>query len=1276
MKIKKILLSFVLVFTLLACVSCKKDNDNKEEFKPTAISTVLTTYKNNQSTKVEGVVYGVVKNGFYVSDSNDAGIFVVMGDNWNANVAIGDKVQITGEFSINKTFNQIKNVKSVKKVSSNNAITLTPAELTVDQVNSIDPSQKTGSHGKIVSMVVAVESNFSGSLVLKDDQGKTVLVYDNSNSELSTYQGKRITVKVITHRYDDSAKCWIVSFAGTSADIVETPLTFNDVVAKAREHIESVVPQNIYGALSLPSGHPILSYVKYEWTVSANDYVKIEDSKVIVVLDEVDHTVTFTVTISNGTESSTIDYQITSKAIVEQDLSTILNNPPLVNMSTISTRGIVVAITRNQSTSLRSFVIQDPNTKETIVVDFTNNDDEFIKNTSDLFKSVKLGDLIKVTGQLDNGERRSIENVSGLEVKSSGNPVVHDVENAYVLSDQASYENLGNNYRDYVGQLIKVVNPYLNYSTSSTPSDTNWVRFGYDTTSGNSGFGVKGDSHIFAFLIAAQNESLGSDSWHTNYAIPFINDPNGAKQFFVTYYIYFVYYEGSTYMQFIIPSTECIEVVGAEKINLELSEAVPAYIDSAISSSLELPTEHNIAGAITWESSNETVLSSTGVVGTVSEATVVTLTAKYTFAGEEQSISFTLTVLPQEAQTVTEVLGYEEELYVKVNGIVVSYVSDGNTVESRNGVLVLDRETGKTVLLTNLTAFGGTMGNYVDQEGASIEVGDEIVAIGKYALDSASIGDGPVQEGRNFVEVYPSTVLKVVAKDVEFDYHLENAVTISSKAELQAFTDNVQYGTVIKLVGTKDNPIWIGGSSSSMPVNFKVFFTEGGKPSNAASDAKFNGTIYALKSNVVAYTLGDSWFNDLFGITDAFVAPKDSNSGVALVGEMYVAVAFRTKTYFQMCAVAGDQWNLTRTGSLEEVQTYLAKRVPGSVENGVQDFTLPTKSVYTTGEITWVSSNPSVFDVNTMTATAALVDTEVTLTATFVLAGEEQVATVKVTVLGLGEPELVQIASLLANASADSVQKTEGIVVSYHSDGNTSGNLRGIILMDPVSKDLLLVDGVQKYTPEEVTFAHGTYYASNGTALQIGDKVEIMAIYQIDGTRKSLLIGEESYINILSNGNEVSFGEAKVTVSNNEEMINFAANLQVGVLVKFVGTEENPFCFGGSSTTASKINYKFFYNKEAAKNDDVKYAVTHGSVAGTSLTFSFKGQVNVPTLGDNWWETYFGLPAAFVGPSDTVPPYTYSGTIYAVVSAVTSTYVQMSFIGVENINSTNVTPAE
>ena len=93
--------------------SCKKD-PKPEPFTPTAIATVLQEATNNQDVKVEGVVYGVIKNGFYIADSELGRVFVVMGSSWTPNVEVGDKVNSKRNSAILQTSLKSKTLKKLK----------------------------------------------------------------------------------------------------------------------------------------------------------------------------------------------------------------------------------------------------------------------------------------------------------------------------------------------------------------------------------------------------------------------------------------------------------------------------------------------------------------------------------------------------------------------------------------------------------------------------------------------------------------------------------------------------------------------------------------------------------------------------------------------------------------------------------------------------------------------------------------------------------------------------------------------------------------------------------------------------------------------------------------------------------------------------------------------------------------------------------------------------------------------------------------------------------
>ncbi|HKM29633.1 MAG TPA: immunoglobulin-like domain-containing protein, partial [Bacilli bacterium] len=594
----------------------------------------------------------------------------------------------------------------------------------------------------------------------------------------------------------------------------------------------------------------------------------------------------------------TVNYVITSKAIVERSVAELFTDKPQVEMSVVIVRGIVVGIARNQSESLRSFIIKDKIGLQTITVDFGKSEDGFIVNTSEEYKAIECGDEILVTGKFRIASRTTVMDVTSLQVASKDNPYAHDYQNALVLDGPEGYLDFANNYDTYANKLVKFVNPFMNYSTSSTPASTNWVRLGYNANIGDAGHGEGTNIHYFAFLIAAQNETLGGDTWHTMYNIPFYNA--GAQQFGVTIYAYALYVS-DTYMAFVIPDWDCYQVSGVDAIGIALSKALPVTIESG---TVDLIRTHELVeGDITWSSSHENIINSqTGKVTETNESKEITLTASFKYQGVDYVREYKVTVLKAEAMSITDLLASgTDSQAVKVSGVIAGYVSDGNTVVTRLGVLILDNATGKTVMVNGISSLGGVYGAYTDSAGNPLAIGDEILVLGTYYLNTPAIGTGPEQTGRMYIEVTADNTVTLLGKAASINF--QNALVVSNNAEMQALADNLVYGTLIKLVGTEENPLFLGGSSSKLPFNIKLFFNKEAIDNNGT---KYNGKTFSLKSDTNEANAGAEWYNAMLGVPTAFVGPSATVPAIAITGDLYVVLGYTTSTYFQMSIVNAE----------------------------------------------------------------------------------------------------------------------------------------------------------------------------------------------------------------------------------------------------------------------------------------------------------------------------------------------------------------------------------
>ena len=990
---KKTLL--LLVFAMMFCFvgfACGKTEVPDDKTDTKAIVDVLKDGKNNDEIVVEGVVYGVLSNGFYVADSADGKIFVVMGDNWTATCKVGDKVTITGKFGYVSNFPQIKNVTDVKVVSSGNESPVKAKDGTISEILALDKTARTGVYGNVYKVTATIYKNAANIVTLKDDNNAECNFNSKSNlGVLNEFINKRVSLNVIVHNFTET---WNVSFAGSASDITSQAISFETLKEAALAHINEVVPKAIYGRLTLPSGHPDLTYLTYTWSVENNAYITISDNKATVNVDETNHEVTLKVTISDGERSETVDYKITSKAIEERSVEDLFNGELAINYSTVKVRGIGIGKSRNQSLSIRSLIVKDMTTNAITTFDFgpSNTNSNVILHSDDLYKNVVAGDEVLVMGELRNGEddRTCVTNITSLTVVSHDNAWAHDFENAYVLNTQESYDELGQNVKKYENKLVKFDNPYVCFSTTSTPADTNWFILSHSSDVGSRKYGNAGKQRSFAFLLACVDENLGGTTWRDSFDIPFFNQESA--QLDLTIYAYAMYVSDS-YLAFIIPDQSCFIASSKMQVELALSKDIPASVEGG---TITLATTHELVdGAITWSSDNAAIDVATGEVKEVAVSTTVTLTATYKIGEETYTSTFKVEVLAAAPMSVSEVLALTEDKKVKVEGIIVAYVSDGNTQAQRMGVLIMDPTTKDLVIVDGLSNLGGEYGAYKDSEGTLLKVGDMITVNATYHLDSAQIGtSGPAQTGRHHVEVSSSDVVVRTAENKEIVYG-DPALTIDSNAKMEELATNIKdyFGKLIKIVGTKEAPIYLGGSSSSLPFNIKVFMT------NATDNngTKYGPYAFVLKSDVNAPNGGsEDWYKTLFGFEGAFIGPNTTQPAIPWVGTLYVVVAYNTSTYYQMSIVNYENCIGAQDNGPETIAAYLTAGLPKTIESG--DFTVELPTSYEGVEsISWATES-ELIDLTNKKVGYVDEDTEVTITGTYVVEGTSYTATYKVTI--------------------------------------------------------------------------------------------------------------------------------------------------------------------------------------------------------------------------------------------------------------------------------------
>ena len=453
-------------------------------------------------------------------------------------------------------------------------------------------------------------------------------------------------------------------------------------------------------------------------------------------------------------------------------------------------------------------------------------------------------------------------------------------------------------------------------------------------------------------------------------------------------------YVSDSYLAFIVPDQSCFIASSKMQVELALSKDVPTSVEGG---TITLAKTHElVTGEIAWTSDNEAIDVATGEVKEVAVSTTVTLTATYKIGEETYTSTFKVEVLAATPMSVSEVLALTEDKKVKVQGIIVAYVSDGNTQAQRMGVLLMDPTTKDLVMVDGLSNLGGSYGAYKDSEGTDLKVGDMIVVNATYHLDSAQIGtSGPAQTGRHHVEVTSSDTVVRTAENQEIVYG-EPAIVIDSNEDMLDVATNIKdyFGKLIKIVGTKEAPIYIGGSSNSAPFNIKVFMT------NATNNdgTKYGGYTFVLKSDVNAPNGGaDDWYTTLFGIEGPFVCPNATNPSIAWVGTLYVVVGYNTSSYFQMSVVNYENCEGSQFLSPEMIGEHLILGLPAKVKSGEWTVELPTTNGQVDGEITWASGS-ELIDLTNKKVGYVDEDTEVTITGTYSVESQSYTVEYKVTV--------------------------------------------------------------------------------------------------------------------------------------------------------------------------------------------------------------------------------------------------------------------------------------
>ncbi len=703
--------------------------------------------------------------------------------------------------------------------------------------------------------------------------------------------------------------------------------------------------------------------------------------------------------------------------------------------------------------------------------------------------------------------------------------------------------------------------------------------------------------------------------------------------------------------------------LSAADVKDEVVEWVEQQVGHERTGSFTLPLVYQPVTSITLSWSVETndylvINGGVATVATLDNEQQLTLKLKInTTETDFVEVDYTITLKPVTLITISELLENQtlDGQTVMVKGIVMTYLSDGNNQAVREGFMLYDSASGKMVAVSNGAAVGGSHGSYLATDGTAYGVGDEITVVGKYSLDTAKIGNsGPSQTGRRNIDLTDGSVT-VETKSIS--YNLDAAKTaaavIDSGEDLAAFAENLQFGQLIKLVGTTENPLYVGMSASSFPVNFKLLY----QPGTSNDDCKFagpngNSYIFSIKSDINQINAINNWWETAFGIRDAEVCPKDGVEAKPVTGEVYVVVSHWTGTYYQLAIV--DWANSTllprlpanELAELEIEAAFPNKTIDATAAGAV---TLPAQTTHA-GAITWTADPADIINLETGAFAAQETSQTVTLTAHFNVGGTDYTYDIELLLQGATFTDVTVSQAL--EAAGDTVASLKAYIAAF---GTSSANA------DEQRAGLILTDG------EKAIWYNTSSYSAGGADIKIGDEVRIVGgtLDRADGARRL----NDGTLTVLNSDNTINFANLAVdaTISNETEMVAYAAasKAKPGQIVKFIGD----FFFVGTGSSNDNCRYQITYKSTAASSAAARYTFDIETEAAKYKTFSFSVRGNEYLLGD-WW-TPLGMPKASGSKSFAV-----TGSFYAVSCGAGNTMYAWSIINADAWNVSPVTAAE
>lgn len=882
---KKVLLCLVVIlvlsFSLSLFAACKKDenpsgNDNGGTTAP-SIAEILSDGKTDTEYTVEGVVFGKKNDGFLISDGENA-IFIES----NENVAAGDKVSVKGTLKLNTEKAPVLGNAQVT-VSANGQTVVSPVKGLLTDVTKLAATRK--NFYKYVEATGFVRFNAETSVYTLESGSSRVIIDTNGrDADFEEFVDKKVTLSFVNIGFTTS---WKVLYLG---DVQKFEVNLAEVKDAIFEIVEKQLPEEVYVGIELPVNYADEPDVTFAWSVvTADAPITIIDNVANVSEVSEDTTVTIKLTLTAPeaqTAEKTFDVLVkkaTNVAIA--DIAAYEGTDVIVFSGTVYAKGY------SQTKDRTALMVSDGANHYT-AVDIAKTD--FFKYT--------VGDKVKVAGtKAVVVDVNTVLADSIVVTEAAPEDFTIDFESLDYTElrtdDATTYTGLVDNYLANTNKLYKITAPFM---VSSGNTSSNFIRFGHDKEAGK-GYEYKvGDDKKKRYFVFSRNTMDDTVSWlQSELDVP--NLDNGAVKYEgYTFYAFAMFSSAETW-QFVLPGEFAVAVDREYLADKELSDKMAVYetVVAKEAGSIDLPKTLKYGGEVTWTQDKDVFDLDTGAYAAATEDVLVTLTASYTVNGKEVVKEFKVTVLSKDVEyiSVTEALAKEDGVITAVKGTIVSFVSNtgtGITGGAQKGVIISD---GKNIMI---------IGDEFERNAGETDF-DKYYVLDEHKLeigDTLYVFNGE-KNGVKF-SVKNATKVELGPKD-EITWDPVVAKTITSQAELTEFTAETNHNNVIvKFVATEENPIYLGGSSSTYDkLNIKLYFTV---DTFDASGVKVNGKTVATKARASEFVLGTTWWKTLNpNMSNAWVG---SDNSYAFKGEFYAICTSDSKTYFNM-AILAPGFNLT-----------------------------------------------------------------------------------------------------------------------------------------------------------------------------------------------------------------------------------------------------------------------------------------------------------------------------------------------------------------------------